>query len=289
MFLIHAVESAWIRIGSTPTPRRIGLGRVTLRSELAIRSKRPPLVSGHMFYKSTAELTCHSSGKINPERRYLMKRFFWFSMSLIVLLAACSSSPDAECKEGICVSVEVEEPIQALQLIPFVIYFSTEKDISGLEISIYGDMTITIHDIEKKPDEAKTAFQKDNSIHWQLDTKGKMEYVIAGHIILAKPTVSYGIFSYGFIAAAGHPSITRVTDSITIYLDAEGKQVEENRASVEIETGFPLPTLPPDWTIVPETPMPTIIWPTNTPLPSSTPSPSPSPKITRTSTPQAYP
>ncbi len=219
-----------------------------------------------------------------------MKRFFWFSMLLIIVLAACSSSGSgAECKEGICVSIEVEEPIQAMEPARFMISVKTEKDITNLGISLYGDLAITILDIEKKPDEAEITFQKESSMDWQIDAKGEEEYVITGHIILAKPTVSYGIFRYGLIAAAGHPSIARVTDSITIYLDAEGKQVEESQAKMEIETGFPVPTPPPDLTIIPETPFPTIVWPTDTPLPSPSPSPSTSPTITRTPTLPSYP
>src|SRR3990172_4835202 len=144
-----------------------------------------------------------------------MKRTFWFSILLILLLSACSSSSSsAECKEGICFKIEIDGQAQALQPIPFFIYFSTEKDITGLEISMYGDISITISDIEKKPEEIKTTFQKGSSMHWQIDAKGGEEYVITGHITLAKPTVSYGVFSYGLIAAAGHPSIARVTDSI---------------------------------------------------------------------------
>lgn len=201
-----------------------------------------------------------------------MKRFFWFSMLLILLLSACSaSSSGAECKEGICINIDVEGPVQALQPIPFVIYFSTEKDITGLEISMYGDISITINDIEKKPDDIKTTFQKGSSMHWQIDAKGGEEYVITGHITLAKPTVSDGIFSYGLIAAAGHPSIARVTDSITIYLDAEGNQLEESEALLLMETEYPLPTPPPDMIVITRTPWPTIIWPTDTPLPTLTP------------------
>jgi hypothetical protein len=219
-----------------------------------------------------------------------MKRVSLFSMLLVLLLSACSSSSSgAECKEGICVSIEVESPVQALVPAPFVISIRTEKDISNLGISLYGDRTITILDIEKKPDSAELAYKNDSSMDWWIDTKGGEEYKFTGHVILAKPIVSYGIFSYGLIAAAGHPSITRVTDSVTIYLDAEGKQVEENRAKMELETDFPAPTPPPDLTIIPETPFPTIVWPTNTPLPSHTPSPSPSPTITRTPTLPAYP
>ncbi len=168
---------------------------------------------------------------------------------------------------------------------------------------MYGDVSITINDIEKKPDGVKTTFQKESSMHWQIDAKGGEEYLITGHIILAKPTVSYGIFSYGVIAAAGHPSITRVTDSVTIYLDAEGKQVEESRAKMELETGFPPPTPPPDLTIVPQTALPTVVWPSVTPLPFPSPTApaypafdgTPSTEIagknrpSQTPTPQAYP
>ncbi|MEW6649655.1 MAG: hypothetical protein AB1453_05640, partial [Chloroflexota bacterium] len=177
----------------------------------------------------------------------------------------------------------------ALQPARFIITVKTEEDVSGLGISLYRSQTITILDIEKKPDIAELAYQDKNMQSWLIDTKGGEEYTFTGHIVFEKPTVSYGIFSYGLIASAGHPSIARVTDSITIYLDAEGKQVEESRAQMEIETGFPVPTAPPDLTIVPETPLPTIVWPTNTPLPSPTHSPSPSPTVTRTPTPPAYP
>lgn len=219
-----------------------------------------------------------------------MKRILWFSTLLTIILSACSSSSSgAECIEGICIKIEVEGPIQALQPIPFVIYFSTEKDITSLELSMYGGVNIAITDIEKIPDEVETTFQKESSMQWQIDAIGGVEYQITGHIILDKPTASIGIYSYGLIAAAGHPSIARVTDSVTIYLDAEGKQVEENRVELEFGTDIPAPPPPPDLTIIPETPLPTILWPTATPLPSPTISPSPSPTITRTPTLPAYP
>lgn len=201
-----------------------------------------------------------------------MKRSFWFSMLLILLLAACSSSGSgAECKEGICVGIEVEGPVQALEPALFTISVKTEKDVSGLGISLYGDYSITILDIEKKPDGAKLAYQDKRSMDWQIDTKGGEEYIITGHVVFPKPTVSYGIFHYGLIAAANYPSIARVTDSVTIYLDAEGRQVDTSRAKTLMQTDLPLPTAPPDLTIAPETALPTVVWP------SATPSPSPSP------------
>ncbi len=197
-----------------------------------------------------------------------MKRFSWFYILLIFLLTGCNLSYSGfACKQGICVRIEIEEPVEALKPAVFMISVKTEKDIANLGLSVYGQ-GITILDIVEKPDSAILADEDERGMGWWIDTKGGEKYIITGHVLLAKPTVSYGIFSYGLIAAAGHPLITLVTDSITIYLDAEGKQVEESQAIKAIQTGFPLPTPRPDLTIVPETPMPTVVWPTQTPLPS---------------------
>lgn len=219
-----------------------------------------------------------------------MKRFFWLSMLLILLLSACSaSSSGAECKEGICVSIEVEGPVQALEPARFIISVKTEKDTNKLPIGLTVFPGVIISDIEKIPENAILVYQDKTKLDWQLNTKGGEEYSFSGHIILSKPTASYGIFSYSVLAYFSQPTFGRVSDSITIYLDAEGKQVEESQAKMELETDFPAPTPPPDLTIIPETPFPTIVWPTNTPLPSHTPSPSPSPTVTRTPTLPAYP
>ncbi len=57
-----------------------------------------------------------------------MKRIFWFSMLLILLLSACSSSSSgAECKEGICVSIEIESPVQALEPARFTIFVKPRR------------------------------------------------------------------------------------------------------------------------------------------------------------------
>ncbi|MGV8049897.1 MAG: hypothetical protein AB2L21_06065 [Anaerolineaceae bacterium] len=215
-----------------------------------------------------------------------MKRIFRFSMLLILFLSACSSSStDAECKEGICISIEVEGPVQALEPARFIISVKTEKDISELPIGLSVFPGVTISDIENIPENASLVYQDETMLDWQINTKGGQEYSFSGYIILSEPTVSYGIFSYSVLAFFTQPTFGRVSDSVTIYLDAEGKQIEESRVKLELETDFPAPTPPPDLTIIPETPFPTIVWPTVTPLPS----PSPSPTITRTPTLPVYP
>jgi hypothetical protein len=202
-----------------------------------------------------------------------MKRPLIFSILLIFLLAACSpSGSGAECKEGICISIMIEGPVQALVPARFVISVKTEKDISQLPIGLTIFPEITISDIEKIPENAKLVYQDHTMLSWVINTKGGTEYSLTGHIVLAKPTVSYGIFNYSIMAYFSQPTFGRVTDSITIYLDSSGKQVEEGNAKSALQTDFPAPTPPPNLTIVPETPLPTVAWPTATPPPSPTPS-----------------
>ena len=204
-----------------------------------------------------------------------MKRSFWFCMLFVLLLSACSSSGSSpECKKGICVSIEIEGPVQALEPAPFTITVKTDKDISGLGLSIYGDAGISILDVERKPEVAELGYQDKRSMDWKIDTKGGELYTFHGHVVFPKPNVSYGIYKCGLIAAAGHPSITRVTDSVDIYFDPSGKQVEESKAIMERQTDYPVPTLLPNVTIVPEATNLIDVWP------SITPSPSPTPTIT---------
>jgi len=204
-----------------------------------------------------------------------MKWFFRLSMIFLSLLTACSSSgSSAECKKGICVSIEIKESVQALEPVLFTITVKTDKDISGLGLSLYGDVGITIQDIVVQPKQAVVGYQDKRSMDWEVDTKGGEEYIFSGHLIFPKPTVSYGIYACGLIVAASQPSINRVTDSITIYLDPSGKQVEESMAIMKIQTDYPVPTLLPNLTIVPEATNLIDVWP------SITPSPSPTPTIT---------
>jgi len=201
-----------------------------------------------------------------------MKRFFWFSILLILIFAACSSSDSgAECKDGICISIEIDGPVQALKPARFTILIKSQKDINELPVGLEVFPGVAISDIEKIPENAKPIYQDKTLYDWLINTKGGEEYSFVGQIILSKPTVSYGIFSYTILAFFSQPEFGRVTDSVTIYLDADGNQVDENQAKMELGTEFPIaPTPPLDLTIVPETPMPTVAWPTETPLPSPT-------------------
>ena len=204
-----------------------------------------------------------------------MKRFFGFFMIFLSFLTACSSSgSSAECKEGICVSIEVEGPVQALVPARFIISVKTDNDISALPIGLSVFPGITVLDIEKIPDSAKLIYQDKTNLSWYINTRSDKKYSFSGHIILSQPTVSYGIFHYTLLAFFSQPDFGRVTDTIMIYLDSSGKQVDESIALKELQNRQLAPTSPPDLTIVPEATNLIDVWP------SITPSPSPTPTIT---------
>lgn len=199
-----------------------------------------------------------------------MKRLPKFLIFLVLILTACSPN-GYTCKAGICIRISVEGPVQALIPARFVISVKTDKDIKRLPIGFTIYPGLSVSDIEKIPENAKLIFQDHTIIDWEINTIGGKESQFIGHIILAKPTVSYGIFSYSVMAHFSQTDFGRVSNSVTIYLDSSGMQVEEGKVKTILQTGFPAPTPPPDLTIVPETPMPTVAWPTVTPLPSPTP------------------
>lgn len=200
-----------------------------------------------------------------------MNRLFCFSLICLLLIIACSpANAGFECKDGICVSIEVEEPVQALQPITFTIIVKTEKDIPSLGISLSVDRSISIVNIGKSPENANLTYQDKFLLGWLIETKSGEAYVFSGEVVFDRPTISYGIFGYNLLAYASNQSTNQVNDSVKIYLDTNGNQIEDSQAKSLVETGFPVPSPPPDQTIVPETPFPTMIPFTSTPSSSPT-------------------
>ncbi len=198
-----------------------------------------------------------------------MKIRFTLSIILTFVFTACSPSGSTfECQNGICIDININNEVQALQPVEFTILVKTEKDVSGLGITIISE-GIKL-EITAKPEGSELMFQDLRSMDWILNTKGNEEYIFSGIVIFPKPSISYGLSSYGMIVSAILPSAARVTDSVTIYLDSDGKQVDSNQAKILLETEMPGPTSPPDITVVVDT-----LYPSITPPPQDMPTPTP--------------
>lgn len=212
-----------------------------------------------------------------------MKKIGNMVLIFIIILSACSPGGSGfQCSEGICIDIEFESPVNSLDPVVFVVKVKTDKDIIGLGISISSDPNSTIHSIDLNTPEAELRYQAEDLVSFRINSKGGITYTYSGLLVLEKSSMAYGISGYRLIAAASLPSGFRVNDSYRLYLDSEGNQLEEGEAKLLMETDLPLPTLPPDVTVLPDTPFPTIIWPTDTPLPTLTPTSTATPAASQT-------
>lgn len=201
-----------------------------------------------------------------------MKRAIRMIILLLLVLTSCSPAGTGyECSEGICIRITYEAPVQATVPAVFKISVKTDKVVDDLVVYVSGHRRVSIQDIKSQPEGALIGYQDDSSIGWRIDTKGGEEYIFTVLMVLEKPEYSYRLNGYELLAVASQVSGFRITDSLYLFLDAEGNQMEESEALLLMETDLPLPTLPPDVTVLPDTPIPTLIWPTNTPLPTLTP------------------
>ncbi len=214
-----------------------------------------------------------------------MKRF-WILAILIIVLTGCggSAAPGGRhCNQGLCVKIEVAEPVRWEESIRVTITVSSERDIRGLGISLlsYPPAQITFE---------KAEFVTAGGTRWATDIQANrpQHFDLSAHFPLEG--------SYALIAQAYDPTVGMiVADEVNIYLTREGGVVNPTPV---VLPGTPelAATVPPEWLLTPfPTPTP---WPTPFPTPTSpppvrTPTPTqlPYPFISpiSTPTPAAYP
>ncbi|MEW6648685.1 MAG: hypothetical protein AB1453_00705 [Chloroflexota bacterium] len=230
-----------------------------------------------------------------------MKRLILIVMLLVIAaLTACSqdapgssSTANENCNKHGCVSIEIEQPVQAMKPANLRIKVSSTQKTDHLAISltIIGLESLKI---EKLPEPTRSVQYKDNDLGVSIviDAEASQEYVIEGEVVLAKPAYQAEMYSYGFFLVTVTPTGAIVRTSASIYLDSEGNQVDAEQVKeyreyykgtevifVPVETGIiDFPTF---------TPAPT--FPPPTPVPSATPMPTRTPTPTRTATQAPYP
>lgn len=215
-----------------------------------------------------------------------MKRL-WMLAVLMMVLAGCggSAAPSGgQCNRGLCVKIEVAEPVRWGEPIGVTITVGSERDIRSLGISLlsYPPSQINFE---------KAEFVTAGGARWATDIQANrpQHFGLSVHFPLEG--------SYALIAQAYDPTMGMVVaDEVNIYLTREGGVVNPTPA---VLPGTPalVPTLPPERLL---TPFPTLTpWPTPFPTPTSpppvrTPTPTqlpPYPFISpiSTPTPAAYP
>lgn len=214
-----------------------------------------------------------------------MKRL-WMLAILMLVLAGCggSAAPTGwRCNKGLCVKIEIVEPVHWGESIGVTITVSSERDIRGLGISLlsYPPSQMTFE---------KAEFVTEGGARWTTDIQANHPQ----HFGLSVYLPLEG--SYALIAQAYDPTTGMVVaNEIRIYLTREGGVVNPTPA---VFSGTPelVPTMPPERLLTPfptatpwPTPFPTPTYPppvrTPTPVEATPPFISPLP----TPTPAAYP
>jgi len=210
-----------------------------------------------------------------------MKRL-WMLAILMLVLAGCggSAAPSGgQCNEGLCVKIDVAEPIRWEEPIGVTVTVTAEKDISNLQVSLTSYPPVSIEDQGKWVEEG---------MRTNVNVTANRPLVIVRKVRL--PTEG----TFELIAGVYTPNLPYVSDSVRIYLTREGGVVNPTPA---VFSGTPalVPTMPPEWLLIPfstatpwPTPIPTPTMPlvrTPTPAEATPPFISPLP----TPTPAAYP
>lgn len=164
-----------------------------------------------------------------------MKRFWVFAM-LMMVLAACrgSAAPGGgQCNQGLCVKIEVAEPIHWGEPLLVQISVVTKDDASNLGISlIYHDKGIVVEE-PKKVEQGEVVWKGDQGLDWRVSAKANQPVVLT-HRVHLPPREG----SIQFIASAITPQGLQTVDSVRIYLTREGGRV--------YYANTPVPTSPLD-------------------------------------------
>ncbi|RMD59998.1 hypothetical protein D6833_10595 [Candidatus Parcubacteria bacterium] len=213
-----------------------------------------------------------------------MKRL-WMLTILMIVLAGCGGSAapgGGQCNQGLCVKIEVAEPIRWGEPLLVQITVTSKDDISDLGISlIYTEKRIVVEEAEST-EQGEVVWKGDRGLDWKVSIKAGQPVVLTRKLHLP---AREGLVE--LMASAITPQGLRAVDSVRIYLTREGGVVNPTPAALP---GTPelAATVPPEWLLTPfPTPTP---WPTPFPPPTSlspipTPTQLPYPFISPISTP----
>jgi len=186
-----------------------------------------------------------------------MKRF-WILSILMIVLAGCGGNAapgGGQCNQGLCVKIEVAEPIRWGESIVVTVTVTAERDVSNLQVSLTSYPSVSIEDHRGK---------------WiEEGIRSDVNLIIANRPLVTVYKIrlpSEGTFELR--AGAYAPNLPYVSDSVRIYLSREGGVVNPTPAVLPVTPAL-VPTVLPERLLTPF-PTPTS-WPTPFPTPTSPP------------------
>jgi len=197
------------------------------------------------------------------ERSRKMKRLLLVFTLSVLGLSACmgASAPGGRrCNnEGVCIKIDVVEPIRFGEPVTVTITATSEKDIANLGVSLSLDADVLVEEPQSVEKGVKDqAFWKGGT-SWGIDAKANSPLTFTRKIRFPPRE---GLFCVD--ARAGIPTVSSVYDSVCIYVTREGGKI--------YLSGTPIP-----------------LWTPGKPIPAVTITPGPSPTRIRQTTPTRPP
>lgn len=186
-----------------------------------------------------------------------MKHLVWMFLGLgLVACVGVSAPTGGTCQQGVCIKVQIAEPIPFDEPVNATITVTTEKDMPRLGVSLYfGGQDIAV--------EGSKGWEK-GGVDWLIEAKASNPTILTRRI---KFPPQEGTFQV--IVSAMTPSGLRVTDGVYVNVSRAGGKMYLSGSEIPI-TPAPLPTVTPGPSFTPAPWMRTRA-PTPPPQPFSTP------------------
>lgn len=174
------------------------------------------------------------------ERSRKMKRLLLVFTLSVLSLSACmgASAPGGgRCNnEGVCVKINVVEPVRFGEPVTVTITVTSEKDIPNLGVSLYFDADVLTEEPQVVEKGVKDqAFWKGGA-SWGIDAKADSPSIFTRKIRFPPRE---GLFCVD--ARTGTPTVSSIYDSVCIYVTREGGKIYLSGTPIPITPG-PLPT-----------------------------------------------
>jgi len=163
-----------------------------------------------------------------------MKHLFWM-VPLIFSLTACggASAPGGgRCREGICVKIDIIEPIRFEEPVTLIITVVSEKDYSDFFVSLSHDVDVVVEgpqDWEKDLQDV-TIYKSGASWKTAIQANEQLTYKRMVHLPPREGWLT-------IVVSVGTLQGLRVEDSISIHLTREGGKVNHSGTRIPITPG----------------------------------------------------
>lgn len=186
---------------------------------------------------------------------------------LALSLPACvetAALPGANCEEGICIKLQVAEPVRSNEPVTVTITVTTQKDIPRLGVFLHYDPNVVVDGPQGWESYTKDGAVWKSGASWEVGAKANLPLLFTRTLRFPQRE---GLFQ--IVARATTPTPGPLpSDSVTIHFTRTGGTIYPLGTTIPI-----IPTLPPTPTLLPYPP-PTLA-PTPRPLPPPTRAPTP--------------